>query len=153
MAPLPHRDLRHPWLRYQVEGYDKGIVHSYNKEAANDMGMFGLPVHVLDFAGLTNGMRQTLADRFSMGLRGLSVVASELPLINLHELRRLNICLRVGDTRGCVAPGPERQQAAAAGAPGAAKDAPAADKGAQAVPALMQAHKPSPPAPQHQTMT
>ncbi|GKD42403.1 hypothetical protein Tco_1267048 [Tanacetum coccineum] len=23
MAPLPHRDLRHPWLRYQVEGYDK----------------------------------------------------------------------------------------------------------------------------------
>ncbi|GJS30920.1 hypothetical protein Tco_0491540 [Tanacetum coccineum] len=87
------------------------------------------------------------------GLRGLSVVASELPLINLHELRRLNICLRVGDTRAWVAPGPERQQAAAAGAPGAAKDAPAADKGAQAVPALMQAHKPSPPAPQHQTMT
>ncbi|GJS24829.1 hypothetical protein Tco_0453461 [Tanacetum coccineum] len=29
MAPLPHRDLRHPWLRYQVEGYDEGIAHSY----------------------------------------------------------------------------------------------------------------------------
>ncbi|GKB49536.1 hypothetical protein Tco_0900289 [Tanacetum coccineum] len=29
MAPLPHRDLRHLWLRYQVEGYDEGIVHSY----------------------------------------------------------------------------------------------------------------------------
>ncbi|GJZ05870.1 hypothetical protein Tco_0539663 [Tanacetum coccineum] len=29
MAPLPHRDLRHPWLRYQVDGYDEGIVHSY----------------------------------------------------------------------------------------------------------------------------
>ncbi|GJY95904.1 hypothetical protein Tco_0512265 [Tanacetum coccineum] len=28
MAPLPHRDLRHMWLRYQVEGYDEGIVHS-----------------------------------------------------------------------------------------------------------------------------
>ncbi|GKA50040.1 hypothetical protein Tco_0743113 [Tanacetum coccineum] len=24
MAPLPHRDLRHPWLRYQVDGYDEG---------------------------------------------------------------------------------------------------------------------------------
>nr|GEX57554.1 hypothetical protein [Tanacetum cinerariifolium] len=23
MAPLPHHDLRHPWLRYQVEGYDE----------------------------------------------------------------------------------------------------------------------------------
>ncbi|GKE84107.1 hypothetical protein Tco_1557849, partial [Tanacetum coccineum] len=40
MAPLPHRDLRHPWLRYQV--------------------------HVLDFTGLTKGIRQTLGDRLSM---------------------------------------------------------------------------------------
>ncbi|GJU19874.1 hypothetical protein Tco_1153216 [Tanacetum coccineum] len=31
MAPLPHRDLRHPWFRYQVEGYDEGIVHSYEQ--------------------------------------------------------------------------------------------------------------------------
>ncbi|GJX93043.1 hypothetical protein Tco_0347629 [Tanacetum coccineum] len=26
MTPLPHRNLRHPWLRYQVEGYDEGIT-------------------------------------------------------------------------------------------------------------------------------
>ncbi|GKE74093.1 hypothetical protein Tco_1536134, partial [Tanacetum coccineum] len=26
MAPLPHRDLRHPWRRYQVDGYDEGIT-------------------------------------------------------------------------------------------------------------------------------
>ncbi|GJZ71782.1 hypothetical protein Tco_0635633 [Tanacetum coccineum] len=26
MAPLPHHDLRHPWLRYQVDGYDEGIT-------------------------------------------------------------------------------------------------------------------------------
>ncbi|GJX93095.1 hypothetical protein Tco_0347681 [Tanacetum coccineum] len=25
MAPLPHRDLRHPWLRYQVEGYARTL--------------------------------------------------------------------------------------------------------------------------------
>ncbi|GJR89929.1 hypothetical protein Tco_0213940 [Tanacetum coccineum] len=36
MAPLPHHDLRHPWLRYQVDGYDE------------------------------DGMRQTLGDRLSM---------------------------------------------------------------------------------------
>ncbi|GKB95674.1 hypothetical protein Tco_0981811 [Tanacetum coccineum] len=40
MAPLPYRDQRHPWLRYQVEGFD--------------------------FAGLTEGMRQTLGDRLRM---------------------------------------------------------------------------------------
>ncbi|GJY23444.1 hypothetical protein Tco_0397102 [Tanacetum coccineum] len=29
MAPLPHRDLRHPWLRYQVEGYTEDIVRNF----------------------------------------------------------------------------------------------------------------------------
>nr|GEZ44410.1 hypothetical protein [Tanacetum cinerariifolium] len=62
--------------------------------------------------------------------------------------------------QGVTSLGPERQQAAAAGAPEAAKDAPAADEGAQAVPAPVQAPQPStpapqpsPPAPQHQTIT
>ncbi|GKB19372.1 hypothetical protein Tco_0853295 [Tanacetum coccineum] len=32
------------------------------------------------------------------GLRGLQVVTRELPLIDLHELGRLNICTRYGDT-------------------------------------------------------
>ncbi|GJS77538.1 hypothetical protein Tco_0727419 [Tanacetum coccineum] len=50
------------------------------------------------------------------GLRGLQVVTRELPLIDLHELRRLKICTRYGDTWAWVAQGPERQQAAAAGA-------------------------------------
>ncbi|GKA36654.1 hypothetical protein Tco_0723219 [Tanacetum coccineum] len=72
------------------------------------------------------------------GLRGLSVVTHELPLIDLHELRRLKIYVRVGDTRAWVAPGPERQPDAAAGAPGAAEDAIAVDKGAQADPAPVQ---------------
>ncbi|GJX79034.1 hypothetical protein Tco_0327183, partial [Tanacetum coccineum] len=31
-APLPHRDLRHTWLRYQVDGYDEGIIHSLHSE-------------------------------------------------------------------------------------------------------------------------
>ncbi|GJX96130.1 hypothetical protein Tco_0351928 [Tanacetum coccineum] len=285
MAPLPHRDLRHLWLRYQVDGYDEGIVHSYEQRLKTIWGRAVNRVHVLDFAGLTDEMRQTLGDRLSMiytrddeqalftshawrrlfevrapllgeawrrmtwrqfilalglhieeemaeagfgaywsgsesvipdkgdlrdywmeissdgdflgdapsyvfirdpmrrlchrmiacsisgrgqapekylfrhaegrksrawllgshfigrlsahfglvgdqGLRGLSVVVSELPVIDLHELARLNICSRFGDTLAWVAPGPERQQAAVAGASRAAKDAPAADEGA-----------------------
>ncbi|GJY02368.1 hypothetical protein Tco_0360520 [Tanacetum coccineum] len=46
-----------------------------------------------------------------------------------------------------VAPGPERQPDAAAGAPGAAEDAPAVDEGAQANPAPVQAPQPPPPPP------
>ncbi|GJX65156.1 hypothetical protein Tco_0299499 [Tanacetum coccineum] len=61
MAPLPHRDLRHPWLRYQVEGYDE------------------------DFAGLTDGMRQTLGDRLSMVYIGDDGQA----LFTSHAWRRL----------------------------------------------------------------
>nr|GEY62224.1 hypothetical protein [Tanacetum cinerariifolium] len=45
------------------------------------------------------------------------ILAYELMLIDLHELGRLNIYFRVGDTWAWVAPGPERQQPAVAGAP------------------------------------
>ncbi|GJR61054.1 hypothetical protein Tco_1503216 [Tanacetum coccineum] len=71
------------------------------------------------------------------GLRGLPVVTRELPLIDFHELERLNIYLKIGDTWAWVAPGPERLPDAAAGAPGAAEDAPAVDEGAQADPTLV----------------
>ncbi|GJU30836.1 hypothetical protein Tco_1174425 [Tanacetum coccineum] len=63
------------------------------------------------------------------GLRGLSIIGRELSVIDLHDLARLNICSRFGDTWAWVAHGLERQQAAAAGTPGAAEDAPAADEG------------------------
>nr|GEW21943.1 hypothetical protein [Tanacetum cinerariifolium] len=41
------------------------------------------------------------------GLRGLSMVVSELPVIDLHELARLNIYSRFGDTWAWVASRPE----------------------------------------------
>ncbi|GKD33259.1 hypothetical protein Tco_1248768, partial [Tanacetum coccineum] len=31
MEPLPPRDQRHPWFRYQVEGYTEDIVHNYEQ--------------------------------------------------------------------------------------------------------------------------
>ncbi|GKD23383.1 hypothetical protein Tco_1225086, partial [Tanacetum coccineum] len=48
---------------------------------------------------------------------------------DMGELVKLNICIEIGDDWAWVAPGPERQQVAAAGA---LEDAPVVDKGAQA---------------------
>ncbi|GJQ99919.1 hypothetical protein Tco_0522904 [Tanacetum coccineum] len=246
MAPLPPRDLRHPWVRYQFNRYDEVIVHSYEQRletiwgrAVNRRRLFevraplvrefmleffstcrmidtemGLDVADTLFFQLSRAKRRMTWRQFILALglhseeemveagfgaywsgservipnkedlkdywmeisfdkdflgpapsyvhirdpvrrlchrmiacsisahfglvsdqvlRGLSVVVNELLVIDLHELDRLNIYLRFGDTWAWVAPGPERQQAAAAGTPGAAEDAPTADKGAQAL--------------------
>ncbi|GKA56161.1 hypothetical protein Tco_0755233 [Tanacetum coccineum] len=45
------------------------------------------------------------------GLRGLSVMARELPLIDMGEFVKLNIFMEIGDDWAWVASGPERQQA------------------------------------------
>ncbi|GJR36742.1 hypothetical protein Tco_1212426 [Tanacetum coccineum] len=87
------------------------------------------------------------------GLRGLSLVVSELPVIDLHDLGRLKIYARFGDTWAWVAPRPERQQAAAAGAPAVKEGTPAADEGAQAIPAPVQAPQPPPPTLRPRTMS
>ncbi|GKD69880.1 hypothetical protein Tco_1323970 [Tanacetum coccineum] len=62
MAPLPPRDQRHPWLRYQVEGYTKDIVYDFEQSLVMIFGWSVNRVHVLDFAGLTDEIRGTLAD-------------------------------------------------------------------------------------------
>nr|GEU51775.1 hypothetical protein [Tanacetum cinerariifolium] len=141
MAPLPHRDLRHPWLRYQVNGYDKGIVHSYEQRLEMIWGRPVNQVHVLDFVRLADGMRQTLGDRLSMVYDGM---------IGRHYLLVMHVggCLRLRDH----CPGTRWQQAATAGALGAAKDASAGDEGAQAIPAHVQAPQP-PLVPRPQTMS
>ncbi|GKG59452.1 hypothetical protein Tco_0605103, partial [Tanacetum coccineum] len=68
-------------------------------------------------------------------------------------LGRLNICSRYGDTWALVAPGPERQQAAAAGAHEADEGGPTVDEDDQDVPAPVQAPQPPLPTPQPQTMS
>nr|GEW77443.1 hypothetical protein [Tanacetum cinerariifolium] len=64
MAPVPHRDLRHPWLKYQVDGYDEGTIHSYEQRLEMIWGRPINRVHVLDFAGLTYDIRQTMGIEF-----------------------------------------------------------------------------------------
>nr|GEX41718.1 hypothetical protein [Tanacetum cinerariifolium] len=130
MVPLPSRDQRHPWLGYQVEGYVTDIVHNYKQRLETIWGR-----------------------SVNRGLRGLLVVTHKLLLIDFHELRRLNICVRVSDTWAWVALRLERQPVATAGAPGAAEDAPAVDEGAQADPAPMQAPQPPPPTPRTMQQT
>ncbi|GJY25541.1 hypothetical protein Tco_0400267 [Tanacetum coccineum] len=55
---------------YQVKGYNEGIVHSYEKGLETIWGKAVNRVHVLDFAGLTDSMRQTLGDMLSMVYTG-----------------------------------------------------------------------------------
>ncbi|GJZ03114.1 hypothetical protein Tco_0521075 [Tanacetum coccineum] len=80
-------------------------------------------------------------------LGGLTVIAPELPIIDMGELVRLQICMEVDDTWAWVAMGPERQPDAAAGALAVAEDAPAVDEGDQAVSAPVQAPQQPPPPP------
>ncbi|GJR31470.1 hypothetical protein Tco_1107702 [Tanacetum coccineum] len=58
----------------------------------------------------------------------------------MAELVRLLICEELVDTWAWVAPRPERQPDAAAGAPEVAEGAPDVDEGAQAVPAPEEVH-------------
>ncbi|GKA15445.1 hypothetical protein Tco_0695192 [Tanacetum coccineum] len=81
----------------------------------------------------------SLAEHFGLvsdeGLMGLSVIARVLSIMDLHELFKLNICVRLGDTWDWVASGLERQPIATAGTPEVAEGAPNVDEDAQAVPA------------------
>ncbi|GKD61261.1 hypothetical protein Tco_1298770, partial [Tanacetum coccineum] len=96
-----------------------------------------------------------LAQHFGLvsddGIMGLSMIARVLPVIDLDELVKLNICVRLGDTWAWVAPGPERQPITAAGALEVTEGALDVDVGAQAIPGLVQV--PQPPLAVNRTMT
>ncbi|GKD52288.1 hypothetical protein Tco_1281264 [Tanacetum coccineum] len=70
IAPLPPRDQRHLWLRYQVKGYTKEIVHDFEQSLKTIFGRQVNQVHILDFEGLTPDMRQDLAERLRMVYTG-----------------------------------------------------------------------------------
>nr|GEY47669.1 hypothetical protein [Tanacetum cinerariifolium] len=70
MAPLPHRNLRHQWLRYQTEEYTIGIVHDFECRLKTIWDILVNRVHILDFEGLTPEIRQDLAVRLRMVYTG-----------------------------------------------------------------------------------
>ncbi|GKB23264.1 hypothetical protein Tco_0862665 [Tanacetum coccineum] len=146
----PVRRLCHELISYIIsrrgQAPEKVIVtdlfylHSMDREAANvpyllAQYLFRHTEGRKSGAKLSGGhFIRLLAHHFGLvsndGLRGLSVVTREIPLIDMGELVKLNICREIGDDWAWVAPGPERQQDAAAGAPEATEDAPAIDEGA-----------------------
>nr|GEX41773.1 putative ribonuclease H-like domain-containing protein [Tanacetum cinerariifolium] len=66
MAPLPPRDQRHLWIRYQVKGYTKKIVYVFEQRLEMIFGRHVNRVHILDFRRLTLDMRRDLAKRLRM---------------------------------------------------------------------------------------
>ncbi|GJV46121.1 hypothetical protein Tco_1430657 [Tanacetum coccineum] len=72
-----------------------------------------------------------LAEHFGLlmekRLRGLTIISPTLPIIDMTELVRLQICMEIDDTWAWVALRPERQPDVAVGAYEAVKDAPAVD--------------------------
>ncbi|GJS39371.1 hypothetical protein Tco_0564414 [Tanacetum coccineum] len=112
----PVRRLCHGMIAYSMSGMlrEEGVGQGFGLSGRHFIGR--LAMHF----GLVS----------DEGLRGLQVVTRELPLIDLHELGRLNICTRYRDTWAWVAQGPERQQAVAAGAHEADEAGPAAEEGA-----------------------
>ncbi|GJY83635.1 hypothetical protein Tco_0497011 [Tanacetum coccineum] len=80
-------------------------------------------------------------------LWGLTVIARALPVIDMAELVRLQICMEIDYTWDWVAMGLERQPNAMANVPVVAQDAPAVDEGDQAVPVPVQAPQQPPPPP------
>ncbi|GJU76727.1 hypothetical protein Tco_1273797 [Tanacetum coccineum] len=94
MAPLPHRDLRHTWLRYQVDGYDEGIIHSYEQRLKTIWSRPVNRVYVLDFKGLTLEMRRDLAVRIQAPL----VREFILEFLSTCKMSDIELGLDVADT-------------------------------------------------------
>nr|GEV68085.1 hypothetical protein [Tanacetum cinerariifolium] len=146
---IPNKgDLRDYWIEISMIAYNivgrGGHLRRHVKSRKSGARLSGghFIRHLRAYFGLVGDQR----------LKGLLMVTSELPLIDLHELGRLNICERIGDTWALVALGLDRQPNAAVGAVEAAEDAHVVDKDAHAVSAPVQAPQPPPPAPYPQTM-
>ncbi|GJX25156.1 hypothetical protein Tco_0231452 [Tanacetum coccineum] len=111
MAPLPPRDQRHIWLRYQVEGYTEEIVHDFEQRLETIFGRHVNRIHILDFEGLTLKLRQDLAERIRMVYTkddGKEVFVShawrrlfgiQAPLVHEFILEFFSTC-RIGDEMG-----------------------------------------------------
>ncbi|GJT08097.1 hypothetical protein Tco_0842559 [Tanacetum coccineum] len=168
MAPLPPRDQRYLWPRYQdeFETYwlgserlvpDKGDLSDYWVEISSGRDFLrGAPSYTY-----IKDLVRRLMDRWAANVpyllaqylfrhaerRKSGAMLSGVPLIDMGKLVKLKICMEIGDDWAWVALGPERQHVVVAGAPGAANDAHAVDEGVHVDPAPIQAPQQPPPPP------
>ncbi|GJX49523.1 hypothetical protein Tco_0276368 [Tanacetum coccineum] len=157
MAPFPHRDLRHPWLKFQTLGDRLSMVYTRDDGQALFtthawMWLFefilALGLHTKEEMAEA-GFRAYWSGRGRHLRRHAKGRKSRARLLGGHIIRRLAAHFRLVTDQGLRG----LLVVDAAGAPGAAEDALAANEGARAVPASVQAPQPPPPAPQHQTMS
>ncbi|GJS10661.1 hypothetical protein Tco_0367457 [Tanacetum coccineum] len=113
---------------------DKVVVTDLFYLRGMDVGFVNIPYLLVRYLRL-----------FASGRKQGAMISGDLPEIDMAELVRLQIYEELDDTWAWVAPRPERQQVAAAGAAEAAEDAPVVDKGAPAVLAPVQTPQPPPP--------
>ncbi|GKE12202.1 hypothetical protein Tco_1415753 [Tanacetum coccineum] len=128
-------DLRDYWIGSSFSGDFLGTTLSYT--AIRDLILrFCYRLIACSIAGRSQEPEKIFG--------GLKVIAPELPIIDMAELVKLQICEKLDDTWAWVAMEPERQPDAVAGTPGVAQDAPVIDKGCQANPTPVQAPPPPP---------
>ncbi|GJU38519.1 hypothetical protein Tco_1191476 [Tanacetum coccineum] len=87
MAPLPHRDPRHPWLRYQVDRYDEGIVRSYEQRLET---IWGRPVNRVLFT--------SHAWRMLFEVRASLVRELMMEFFSIYRISDIEMGLDVADT-------------------------------------------------------
>ncbi|GJU25841.1 hypothetical protein Tco_1164462 [Tanacetum coccineum] len=90
MAPLPARDQRHLWLKYEGQEYTDAIIYDYEDMLGWIFGRHVNRVQVLDFEGLTVEIRHALTDQLRMvyiGTEGQILFTSDA-WIQVFEIRR-----------------------------------------------------------------
>ncbi|GJV13769.1 hypothetical protein Tco_1355310 [Tanacetum coccineum] len=130
-------DLRDYWMGISSAGDFLGTTPSYT--AIRDPILRLFATGRMSGAHISRGQFVArLADHFGLLtaeiLGGLTVIAPELPVIDMAELVRLQISVELDDTWAWVAMGLERQPDTTTGAPADAEDAPIVDEGGQADP-------------------
>ncbi|GKC04833.1 hypothetical protein Tco_0996443 [Tanacetum coccineum] len=142
MAPLPAADQRHPWLRYQVEGYTEGIIHRFGSEVEDGVYWRGT-------AGVRESrLEETIWDPSTFVRRHAKGRKSGAKLSRGHFIGRLAMHFGLVSDEGL-----RGLKVATAGAHEVVEAGPTADEGAQEILAPAQAPPPPPPAPQPQTMS
>ncbi|GJW55138.1 putative ribonuclease H-like domain-containing protein [Tanacetum coccineum] len=130
MAPLPPREQRHLFLRYQGLEYTDADIADFEERMVmehRDVKADALGLHTeeeMESPGFARMMAHSIAGR--------SQAPEKVTVTDLFYLRRLDvgsICEQLDDTWAWVAMGPERQPDATDGAPRVAQDAPVIDEG------------------------
>ncbi|GJV80607.1 hypothetical protein Tco_1516477 [Tanacetum coccineum] len=126
---LPPGDQRHQYLRFEGLEYIDADIIDFELIACSIAGRSQAPemVTVTDLFYLRGMDVGSVNIPYLLSrLQGLMVIIRDIPMIDIVELVRLQICEELDDTWAWVAPGPERQQVAAVGAPEAPRPPPAA---------------------------